>query len=213
MPISNKRTCTPKAKLQLQQFYSSMADIKRRITQLSTSSATQGVGNNGIKPTENIAKSPTSNPRSIPNQLRKLKRLPVNPNQLSFERPSVPAPSVKRVKVTDRSSPWERYHRFMRLDQGGPAIIAHSAFALVAIKERKAKDEKQADRIISIQSSYVVNLERAFFDSGTIYLVYECMDIALRNIRSCPKGDLTACEIAAVCKEVSFHPSSLISCH
>jgi len=39
------------------------------------------------------------------------------------------------------------------------------------------------------------------------------MEIALRNIRSCPKGDLTACEIAAVCKEVSFHSSVLKSCH
>ena len=194
-----------------------MADFQRRVTQLSTSRAIHGVGDNGIRPTEHIAKSPLTNPKSAPNHLRKHKntdhqypRLPVNQDRLSFERPSASAPSVKRVKVTDRRSPWERYHRFMRLDQGGPAIIAHSDFALVAIKERKGKDEDQADRIMSITSSYVVNLKRAFFDNGTIYLVYECMDIALRNIRSCPKGDLTACEIAAVCKEVSFHPSILI---
>ena len=194
-----------------------MADIKRCITQLSTSSGTNEVDSNGIKAIDIIAKSPTSNPRSIPNHLQKPKNtnqqsqiLLINPNWLFFERPSVLAPSVKQTKVTDRSSPWEKYHRFMQLDQGGPTIITHSAFALVMIKEKKAKDENQIDCIISIQSSYVVNLKRAFFNSDTIYLVYECMNIALRNIPSCPKEDLTACKIAAVCKEVSFHWLSLI---
>jgi len=99
----------------------------------------------------------------------------------------------------------------MRLDQEESAIIAHSVFTLMTIKKRKAKDENQADHIIFIQFSYVVNLKRAFFNSDTIYLIYECMNITLKNIHLCFKEDLTACEIAAVCKEVSFHSSILIS--
>lgn len=90
------------------------------------------------------------------------------------------------------------------LDQEGPAIIAHTGFSLVAIKERKAENRDQINDIILICSNYIVNLKRVFLNNSTIYLVYECMDIALRNIRSCPKGSLTACEIAAVCKEVNL---------
>jgi len=98
----------------------------------------------------------------------------------------------------------------MRLDQEELTIIAYSAFALMMIKKRKAKDENQADHIIFIQFSYVVNLKRAFFDSHTIYLIYKYMNITLRNIHLCFKEDLTACKIAAVCKEVSFHSLILI---
>ncbi len=148
------------------------------------------------------------------NHLRKYKaptiqqqhqRFPIKIGNTSTEDPSVPVGPAKQVKPTDKCSPWRTYHKFMMLDQAGPAIIAHSNFSLVAIKERKAEDRHQIDDTISITSSYVVNLERTFLDEGTIYIVYECMDSALRNIRSCPKGDLEACEIAAVCKEVDGH--------
>ncbi len=85
-----------------------MTDIKRHITQLLTSSVTHEVDNNDIKSIENIAKSSTSNTRSISNHLQKFKnvnhqsqRLSINSNQLFFERPSVSASLVKQMKVTD----------------------------------------------------------------------------------------------------------------
>lgn len=101
----------------------------------------------------------------------------------------------------------------MMLEQAGPVTIAHSKFSLVAIKERKIERNNQIDDIIPITNSYIVNLNQAFLHDSSVYLVYKCMDIALRNIRSCPIGDLNTCEIAAVCKEVIHNskPSSFAS--
>jgi len=176
---------------------SAMANLDRRLTQIQTSSVKRGRA-------EYESGGSVEIPRIPPNHLRKdpHQRFPVNPSNTFTKAPSIPVAPAKKVKPTDKCSPWRTYHKFMMLDQAGPAIIAHKDFSLVAIKERKVEDRHQIDDIISITSSYVVNLERTFLDEGTIYIVYECMDIALRNIRSCPKGDLEACEIAAVCKEV-----------
>ena len=190
-----------------------MTSLDRRLTQIQTSGVkharAEHEGGGNVDPTSGHI---PPIPRTSPNHLRKYKapsiqhqRFPIKIGNTSTEAPSVPVAPAKKVKPTDKCSPWRTYHKFMMLDQAGPATIAHSNFSLVAIKERKAEDWHQIDDIISITSSYVVNLERTFLDEGTIYMVYECMDIALRNIRSCPKGDLEACEIAAVCKEVDDH--------
>ena len=115
---------------------------------------------------------------------------------------SVSVASAKKAKSTDKCSSWQTYHKFMMLNQAKPAIIAHKNFFLVAIKERKVKNWHQIDDIISITFSYVVNLERTFLNENTIYIVYECMNITLRNIHFCLKEDLEVCEIVAVCKKV-----------
>jgi len=192
-----------------------MASLDRRLTQIQTSGVkharAEHEGEGSVEPT---SRDIPPIPRTSPNHLRKYpapavqqqhQRFPIKIGNTSTEASSVPVAPAKKVKPTDICSPWRTYHKFMMLDQAGPATIAHSNFSLVAIKERKAEDRHQIDDIVSITSSYVVNLERTFLDEGTIYLVYECMDIALRNIRSCPKGDLEACEIAAICKEVDGH--------
>ncbi len=90
----------------------------------------------------------------------------------------------------------------MMLNQAEPAIIAYKDFFLVTIKEKKAKDQHQIDDIISITFSYVVNLKRTFLNENTIYIVYKCMNITLRNILFCLKEDLEMCKIVAVCKEI-----------
>ena len=174
-----------------------MSELQRRLTQIPTPVVKQG-----------STSSVPLIPKSSPNQLRKHKatanqRFPINLNNNAYiETPAIPEPPVKRARLTDRCSPWERYHKFMTLEQAGPVTIAHSKFSLVAIKERKIECNDQLDDIIPITSSYVVNLNQALLQDGSVYLVYECMDITLRNIRLCPKGDLNTCEIAAVCKEV-----------
>ncbi len=93
----------------------------------------------------------------------------------------------------------------MMLNQAEPAIIAHSNFFLITIKKRKVKDQHQIDDIISIIFNYVVNLERIFLNENIIYIVYKCMNIALRNIHFCLKEDLKVCEIVIVCKEIDDH--------
>jgi len=179
-----------------------MANLDRRLTQIQTSSVKRGraehEGGGSVEPTSRDI------PPIPPNYLRKDPhgRFPVKTNNTSTKAPSISVAPAKKAKPLNKCSPWQTYHKFMMLDQAGPAIIAHKNFSLVAIKERKAENRHEIDDIISITSSYVVNLERTFLDDGTIYMVYKCMDIALRNIRFCPKGDLEACEIAAVCKEV-----------
>jgi len=90
----------------------------------------------------------------------------------------------------------------MMLKQAGPVTIAHSKFSSVVIKERKIEHDNQINDIILITNSYIVNLNQALLHDSFIYLVYKCMNITLRNIRLCPKGDLNTCKIAAVCKEV-----------
>jgi len=90
----------------------------------------------------------------------------------------------------------------MMLKQAGSVTTAHSKFSSVVIKERKIKHDNQIDDIILIINSYIVNLNQALLHDGFIYLIYKCMNIVLRNICSCPKGDLNTCKIAAVCKEV-----------
>lgn len=46
----------------------------------------------------------------------------------------------------------------MMLNQGRPAIITHSSFSLVAIKERKAEDEDQVDDVFSMVVGRVTTL-------------------------------------------------------
>ena len=183
-----------------------MSDLQRRLTQMPTPVVKQGrAGEVNLGATSDVHVPPI--PKSSPNQLRKHRatgnqRFPINLSNSFIEKPAVSEPPVKRAKHTDRCSPWERYHKFMMLEQAGPVTIAHSKFSSVAIKESNFERDNQIDDIILITNSYIVNLNQALLHDGSVYLVYECMDIALRNIRSCPKGDLNTCEIAAVCKEV-----------
>lgn len=106
----------------------------------------------------------------------------------------------------------------MMLNQAESAMIAYKNFLLIAIKERKVKNCYQIDDIILIIFNYVVNLKRTFLHDSSIYIVYKCMNIALRNICFCFKEDLEACEIVAVCKEIddcwlNIKHYILIFCH
>lgn len=123
-------------------------------------------------------------------------------NNTFIKASSVSVTSAKKVKSTHKCSLWLTYHKFIMLNQAEPTIIAHKNFFLITIKERKAEDQHQIDDFILIIFNYVVNLKRTFLNESIIYIVYECMNITLRNIHFCLKEDLETYKIAAVCKEI-----------
>lgn len=86
-----------------------MSDLQRRLTQILTPVVTQGRAEE-VNLGFDVHISPI--PKSSPNQLQK-HRAPgnqcflINLSNSSVEKSAVPEPPVKRVKYTDRCSPWE----------------------------------------------------------------------------------------------------------
>jgi len=98
------------------------------------------------------------------------------------------------------------YHRFMALDQAGPAVIAHKNMkdgVFVAIKRVKRVDLKPVYHIPDSRSNQLVNIKEMFLKGDQIVIVYEQMDVSLRHIMAVNEGSLQGFEIAVICKEVS----------
>ena len=98
------------------------------------------------------------------------------------------------------------YDEFMALDQAGPAMIGsdnNKEPSLVAIKRIKKADERPINRITPFTSDHLVQIRNIYEDGDDIVIVYETMDVTLRQLTGVLQGLLKAFQIAAIYKEVS----------
>ena len=107
---------------------------------------------------------------------------------------SVPVPTYKS------STPWASLDRLFT--QNAMTVCRGKMYAQqqVAIKERKCHAQ-ELNRIIVKSHEHLVRLFDIFFEDEIVDLVYEYMDVSLRNIASLPER-LSSPEIAMVCKAV-----------
>lgn len=117
---------------------------------------------------------------------------------------------TKRARIEQWIGPSTRvaYHEFMVLDQAGSAVMACDNTIereLVAIKRFKCIDQSLMRKILPFRSDYVVNIKETYFDDDNIVIIYEHMDISLRNVTSILQGPFKPFQIAAICKEVSIN--------
>ena len=153
-------------------------------------------------------------PEKPPRTLQK-RPLPANPSQLSFEPKRTAEQAAKRLKTSTEHRPLAAYHKFLKLDQAGPATIAsdsNSTCSMVAIKCSQVKSNDAIPPIRGLPGDNIVNLIEIFRETdGNIYMVYEQMDVSLRGVNSIAHGYWNSHEIAAICKEVSPHPCRRIT--
>lgn len=171
---------------------------ERRVTQLRGNSARQ------LRLPEGKSKDydiplPKQPPRTLQKRL-----FPINPSKLSFEPKAPPEQPAKRVKANLRDESRAVYHKFLILDQAGPATIASGSTEtcpLVAIKRSSVKSNDKLPPIKSFPATNIVNLIDMFREQEEIYMVYEQMDVSLRCVNGISQG-WNSHEIAAICKEV-----------
>jgi hypothetical protein len=95
----------------------------------------------------------------------------------------------------------------MVLNQAGSAVIACDNTAerqLVAIKRFKGINKSSMHKIAPFKNDHVVSIIETYFDGEDMVIIYEQMDISLRNVTSILQGPFKPFHIAAICKEVSF---------
>lgn len=126
---------------------------------------------------------------------------PVDPTESSW----------KSVKRRVGSEPKILYHEWMTLDQAGPAIIGCDntrAGNMVAIKRVERPEEYSGRCMPPFVSDYVVDVKDMYCEDNEITIIYEQMDVSLRQITGTLSGQLKAFEIAAICKEVRWYIES-----
>ena len=180
----------PKSFLNLGEV-SSMADLKRNLTQLHNGNR------NDLRVAEVISRPP--------NVLKR--RFPVVALSTGLQQATKDLPTASKRFKGVKTDPWTKYHKFMKLDQAGLATIAyHDAghgdrYLLVAIKEEKA-DENHISQLLPFSNANTVNLLDICYFEQTVHLIYEHVNVSLRHIQSTPRGSLNHCEISSICKEV-----------
>jgi len=129
------------------------------------------------------------------------RRPPVDPTESGW----------KSVKRRVGSEPKTLYHEWMILDQAGPAIIGCDntrAGNMVAIKRVKRPEQYSGRYMQPFVSDHVVNVKDMYCEDNEITIIYEQMDVSLRQITGTLSGQLKAFEIAAICKEVLWYIES-----
>jgi hypothetical protein len=115
---------------------------------------------------------------------------------------------VPRKEPVGEISPWEKYKKFMELDQAGPANMAFSCSSVsnrckvVAIKSCPLRTSLGSG-LCPIRNDRVVQLEEFFICGSEAFLVYEPMAVTLVDLLAIQRM-LTSLEIAAICKEVQL---------
>lgn len=175
-------------------------ELERRHTTLRGGSARQLQ-----QPEEKANEYDIPFPRRPPRSAQK-RPFPVNTSNHSFEPIASAEVPAKRVKPAPREESRTVYHKFMTLDQAGPATVASDSTkfcALVAIKRSHVKSNDRIPPIKGFPAANVVNLIDIFREDEEIYMVYEQMDVSLRAANGISQGCWNSHEIAAICKEVS----------
>lgn len=117
-------------------------------------------------------------------------------------------PLCERKRAHRIDTPSRRnYHEFMVLDQAGPARMAYEhdkEDELVAIKRIKHVNTSSTKLEIPFTSDSVVSIRDMYLDDEYLMVIYEPMDISLRQATSILQGPLKHFHIAAICKRVKI---------
>ena len=138
--------------------------------------------------------------------------LPVNVGPSFFRRTRTIEHIPKRARQGLGDKPQHSYHEFMSLDQAGSGTMAYdNEYNLYAIKKSMVPASSEIDtrKIQAFQGSEcVVCLLDVYRSLDEVHLVYECMDASLRQVLATPRGQLSPCEIAVICREVCIYQMS-----
>lgn len=103
-------------------------------------------------------------------------------------------------------SPWPKYHQFATLGTSATTSLAVDPTGqsprIVAVKEVKTFDLKLTQSLMRIVHQNIVALHEAWFSTGTVYLVYERMDITLDRLQQFHQFKEE--HISTVCREASY---------
>jgi hypothetical protein len=98
----------------------------------------------------------------------------------------------------------------MCLNQAGPAEIASTEDGVYVAIKRMPVSRKPVFSIPDFESDYLVNIRDMFMeDDKTVAVVYEYVDVSLRNIMAASGMTLQVFQIAAICKGVSNSPKKI----
>src|SRR5277367_3250075 len=88
------------------------------------------------------------------------------------------------IQLWRDKSPWTQYEEFMKKDLAGPTTIALSITKLkaMAIQEIKNCSSKQMNLLQMVVHENIVSIKAGYSYKGSIFLVYDKMDIALKDI-------------------------------
>ena len=179
-----------------------MSRQKRPITQLWDFSRTVA----GHSPQQNSAAA--SNIQALKKHVL-ITQSRLSPSDPSFPQKDGASPSTFKSTITEQSTGITlqgHYDEFMTLDQAGHAIIGsdnNKESSLVAIKRIAKVDKSPMNPIAPFTSDHLVQIKNIYEDGDDIVIIYETMDVTLRQIIGILQGPLKAFQIAAICKEVS----------
>jgi serine/threonine protein kinase len=168
-------------------------------------SSQQGV----IRGTNRVSRFPRTENSDTPRNKRPLDELNtvVRDTKQSVQRlrkrqatPDVSKPFSKEV-----ASPWQDYQKSFKLNQAGYGLVVHAknaTFAEGVLKEIRGYGKEKLSKITSYSHKNLVKLQKAFYDDGTVFLLYEMMDVTLAQIFSSPLGRLQLYEVAAFSQEI-----------
>ncbi|KAI9766703.1 MAG: hypothetical protein M1840_006347 [Geoglossum simile] len=148
--------------------------------------------------------------------------LPVNPNGfLSVNNTPAPRDRLQALQITCRlDNPNNYYQGYLSMNLGGPVVFAYrknATFATVAIRSNVVGSH-DSSAICLTQTSHgnIVNLQEAFLYDGSVFGIYERMDVTLAEVKS-SVIELEEPHIAAVCHEVlkgiSYIETLGLACH
>jgi hypothetical protein len=124
-----------------------------------------------------------------------------------WDKKGVTDSKTKRIRELASTFPKWSYHKFMTIDQAGPAAIGYddAERTLVAIKRLK-KTKVPLPRLPKFACDQLFGIRDMYVDGNDVIFVYEQMNVSLslRHITGILQGPLKAFQIVAICREVSI---------
>jgi serine/threonine protein kinase len=143
----------------------------------------------------------TKFPRSGESLKRALSNDENRSTKLTRKIPVIPTVSTPRGAEED---PWKRYKSILKLHQAGSATLVHrnsSSFQEYILMETKGEKELLS-KIQKASHKNIVGFYEALYDRGTLFFIYEVMEVSLAQVFATPQGCLRPYEVAAFSTEI-----------
>ena len=170
---------------------------KRRCTQISYSRLSEG--HPALEPAEQHARVPTS----VPSPPRaKLTRFPVHPSTPSFlSKRKIPDTTAQTLDLSSEAAVWKAFPPHFKQRTSTICHGKRHGRPHVAIDERKATSDNRKAFLRQITHENVVHLLQFTWTSQKLFLVYEYMNVSLRDVATYASS-LKYLEIGQVCQAV-----------
>ena len=125
---------------------------------------------------------------------------------------SVPAPSQTLRNGQEALENPSRYRGILEEDQAGDCTVAYQMtadFPVVVLKKRVMDNGHRSPLTLSYHAN-LCNLQDFFEETGTIWMVYECLDVSLEDIQTSPAASFKEYELAAIATEVCVRKHTLV---